>query len=93
MRLAQEEQDLVRWLYVVAGYPRARLARDFECSIGDIEAIIRNGLGQILNPARAAGGKQKPRKLEFQVGSVPSQTETPKLEQRFESFRRALIDC
>ena len=94
MRLTSQEEDLVRWLYVVAGYPRARLARDFECSISDIEEIVSTGLGQVLNSTSKAEVKRKPRKLEFQVGAVPSQAEMPKLEpdQLFESFRRALTD-
>jgi len=95
MRLTTEEADLVRWCYVIAGYPRARLARDFECSVSDIEEIVSTGLAQILNPAsNVAKDKRKPRKLEFQAGSVQPQTATPKLEreQLFESFHRALSE-
>jgi len=44
------EQDLIRWCYVVGGLSRARLARDFECEIGDIEEIVSTGLGEILSP-------------------------------------------
>ena len=87
------DEDLIRWCYLVAGYPSARLARDFECSIAEIEEIVSTGLAQILNPAsNAAKGKDKPRQMEFQAGSVPPQTATPKMEreQLFESVRRAL---
>ena len=92
MRLTREDADLVRWLYVVAGLSRARLARDFECSTAEIEEVVSTGLGQMLNPAsRATGGK--PRQMEFQAGALP-QVETPMIdrEQLFESFRRALTD-
>jgi len=95
MRFTPQEEDLIRWLYVIAGLSRARLARDFECSIGDIEEIVSTGLGHILNSAsKAAKGEGKPCKLEFQTASVQPQARAPKTEreQLFESFRRALTE-
>ncbi len=90
MRLSEEEQDLVRWCYLVGGLSRAQLARDFECSISDIEGIVSTGLGRVLNPASAAKDKRKPRKLDFQATSPQPQTRTQKTEreQLLDSFRR-----
>jgi hypothetical protein len=44
------DADLIRWCYVVGGLSRARLARDFECSIADIEKVVSTGLGEVLSP-------------------------------------------
>jgi hypothetical protein len=49
-KLTTQEMDLLRWCYVVAGFSRARLANDFEVSIHDVEEIVSQGLGRILNP-------------------------------------------
>ncbi len=93
MRLTPQEEDVVRWLYVVAGFSGARLARDFECSVSDIEEIVATGLARALNPtSKAAGRKQKPRQMDFQA--VKPQTATPKLdrEQLLDIFRRTLTE-
>ncbi len=86
--MSREEEDLIRWCYVVAGFSRARLARDFQCAIDDIEEIISCGLGRVLNPTSDAD-KRKPHKRES-----PPQTVTPKVEreQLHDIFRRALAD-
>ena len=85
MRLTAQEEDLVRWLYVIAGFSRARLAQDFECTVADIEEIVTTGLMRILNPGSDAVKDKRP------TWPQP-QTVTPKLsgEQLLDVFRRAL---
>jgi len=52
--LTPENADLARWLYLVAGFSRSQLARDFETTIAEIEEVVSTGLAQILNPASNA---------------------------------------
>jgi hypothetical protein len=90
MRLTAQEEDLVRWCYLT-GFSRARLARDFECSIAEVEEIVSSGLARTLNPSsKAAEGNRKPRQLDFQ--GVTPQIPTPKLgwEQLLDVLRSAL---
>ncbi len=80
-----DEEDLIRWCYVIAGFSRTRLARDFQCSIGDIEGIVSSGLGRMLNPLGNAD-KRKP------LATPPQpQTVTPKTEREWlmDIFRSA----
>jgi len=86
MRLAPQDEDLVRWLYVIARFPRAQLARDFECAIDDIEEIISSGLGRMLNPGSNAD-KRKPLATPPQMETVSPRTER---EWLMDIFRRAL---
>jgi hypothetical protein len=55
--MTTSEEDLCRWLYAVAGFSRERLAGEFEVSISEIERIVSNGLGEVLNPPK----KDQPR--------------------------------
>jgi len=86
MRLTPQEEDLIRWCYVIAGFSRAQLALDFQCSIGDIEGIVSSGLGRMLNPVGNAD-KRKPLATSPQPQAV-----TPKTEREWlmDIFRRAL---
>lgn len=93
--MTAQDEDLIRWCYLVAGFPRAQLARDFVCSVSDIEEIVSTGLGRILNPgSKATKDKRKPHKLDFQASPPQPQTVTPKTEreQLLDMFRRALTE-
>ncbi len=48
--MTPQEQDLCRWLYLVAGFSRKKLARDFETTIAEVEEVVSTGLGEILCP-------------------------------------------
>lgn len=50
--MTSQEQDCIRWCYVVAGFTRTRLARDFGTTMEQIDDIVSGGLGRILNPAK-----------------------------------------
>src|SRR6266478_4922517 len=72
-----DEEDLIRWWFVIAGFSRTRLARDVGCSIGDIEGIVSSGLGRMFNPL----GNANKRKL---LATPPQpQTVTPKTEREW----------
>jgi hypothetical protein len=59
------DADLIRWCYVVGGLSRARLARDFECSIADIEKVVSTGLGEVLR-----SGHVQPPAVPILLGTV-----------------------
>lgn len=73
MPLSQDEQDLARWLYLVAGFSRARLARDFECSVAEIEQAVGTGLAETM---KSSSSTRKPHKSAFGADSPQPQTET-----------------
>jgi hypothetical protein len=50
--MTNDQEDLCRWLYVVAGFSRAKLAEDFEVSIAKVEQIVSTRLGEVLNPPK-----------------------------------------
>lgn len=87
------DADLVRWCYVKGGLSRARLARDFECSIDDIEKIVSIGLGEILSP-----GHVQPAAPVIPLGTLapplPEAVENPSNDRDWllKVFRRALIE-
>jgi hypothetical protein len=81
--MTAQEENLCRWCYIVAGFSRARLARDFECSIAEVEKIVSTGLGEMLSP----GAKVTPKVLppRTQVANDPHV-----IQCEFEIFRRLL---
>jgi hypothetical protein len=90
------EADLIRWCYYTAGYSRPLLARHFETTVDQIQAIVSEGLPREQNPASsAAEAKRQPCKLEFQAESLlRPQTETPKVDRESlrKIFSRALTE-
>jgi hypothetical protein len=88
--LTQDEQSLCRWCYLVAGYSRARLARDFECSVAEIEQVVGTGLAETMKSSSTTA-KRKPYISAFQADSVqPQPPPPPKIDR--EIVRRVLSD-
>jgi hypothetical protein len=85
------EEDLIRWLYVVARLSRARLARDFECSITDVEKVVSTGLGEVLSP-----GHVQPPAAPILLGTLapplPAARPNEDTEWLRKVFRRALTE-
>jgi hypothetical protein len=79
MQLSQDEQDLARWLYLVAGFSRSHVARDFETTTEEIEQVVSTGLAGVLKSS-STKPKRKPHKSAFQADSPQPQTEAPKLD-------------
>jgi hypothetical protein len=74
MRFTDAEQDLIRWCYVVAGMSRSKLARDFECTVDDIQAVVSSGLSDVLLPRkskRRASSKPKLPVRKIQSADLP----------------------
>lgn len=87
------EEDLIRWCYVVGGLSRARLARDFECSLNDIQQIVSTGLGEVLSR-----GHVQPAAPVIPLGTLapplPEAVENPSNDKEWvlRVFRRALTE-
>lgn len=87
------DADLVRWCYIKGGLSRARLARDFECSIDDIQEIVSTGLGEVLSP-----GHVQPAAPVILLGTLapplPEAVENPSNDRDWllKVFRRALTE-
>jgi hypothetical protein len=91
-KFSAREADLIRWCYVVGGLSRARLARDFECTIDDIQEIVSTGLGEVLSP-----GHVQPVPPVILLGTLaPPLAEAPYNEDREwlrKVFQRALTNA
>jgi len=70
--MTDEEVDLIRWLYVVPGFSRARLSHDFGLPQSEIDRIVNTGLAEALNPGRT---HKAPGVIEF---GAPLTQEIPK---------------
>jgi len=81
--MTNEEQDLVRWLYCVPGFSQAKLARDFGCSIAEVEEIVSKDLARVLNPQAMPETQPKP---VVELGKPLRQEAT---KRDYELFRRA----
>ena len=69
--MTDEEVDLIRWLYVVPGFSRARLSHDFGLPLTEIDRIVNTGLAEVLNPGRT---HKAPGVIEFGA-SLPRDTD------------------
>ena len=76
--MTSQEQDCVRWCYLIGGLSRKRLAIDFRCSIAEIEKIVSTDLGGILNP----GAKE--------ASEMPKSRARETTEERNQLYRRLL---
>ncbi len=87
----------MKWCYYTAGYTRPLLARHFECTVDEVQAIVSGGLPREQNPAGSAGeDKPQPRKLEFQADSLlRPQAENSKVDREWvrKVSRRVLTEC
>jgi hypothetical protein len=95
-KFTAREEDLIRWCYYTAGYSRPLLAKHFECTVAEIQEIVKGGLPREQNPTRSAEeGERQPGKLEFQADCLlRPQVENPKMDQEWfrKIFSRALTE-
>jgi hypothetical protein len=81
--MTAQERGLCRWCYFVAGFSRAKLARDFETTIERITEIVSSGPYEMLN----LGAKVTP---EVPPAQVQQRNDPVVIQCEFEIFRRLL---